>query len=219
MTTPELSFKTGLANLAREGRGDGHPSGASLIAYRKGELVTEEKQALQDHLSMCPDCVARLRDLKVFPEPRRPVMARFPPGRMAAVAALLLASFGSGLFLDPPVLDPPVLDLPTAVLQPLNSIRGENDNDSPSFPAHQAFSVILTVNTPREFPHYWLEISTHQGESLVEAQEIERNSWGTFSVLIPRGFLQPGRYRLKILGAESDQRLPVEEYSLRIQHP
>lgn len=43
-----------------------HASMKRLIAYREGTLPEAEREALQDHLSLCPRCTGLLRDLRDF---------------------------------------------------------------------------------------------------------------------------------------------------------
>lgn len=43
-----------------------HPGTRRLIAYREGTLPEAERDALQDHLSLCPTCTGLLRELRDF---------------------------------------------------------------------------------------------------------------------------------------------------------
>src|SRR5262245_40910075 len=43
-----------------------HPGMKRLIAYREGRLLAAEREALQDHLALCPRCTGLLREMRAF---------------------------------------------------------------------------------------------------------------------------------------------------------
>jgi hypothetical protein len=61
-------LKAALRELAaEESAGAGpHVGLKRLIAYRRGELPAAEREAVQEHLSLCPRCTALLRELRDF---------------------------------------------------------------------------------------------------------------------------------------------------------
>jgi len=61
-------FKTSFIALldATQKASDAHPSDGELIAYHEGELSTEERAPLRDHLVECRQCFELLRDLESF---------------------------------------------------------------------------------------------------------------------------------------------------------
>jgi hypothetical protein len=63
---PDL--RDALRELAEEAAGglDPHVGLKRLIAYRQGALTADERDAVQDHLSLCPVCTQRFRELRNF---------------------------------------------------------------------------------------------------------------------------------------------------------
>jgi anti-sigma factor RsiW len=61
-------LKAALREIAAEESGDVGPHCGSkrLIAYRQGTLPAAEREAVQEHLSLCPRCTGLLRELRNF---------------------------------------------------------------------------------------------------------------------------------------------------------
>ena len=49
-----------------QGSAEPHPGTKRLIAYRQGALTAAERDAVQEHLSLCPRCTGMLRELRTF---------------------------------------------------------------------------------------------------------------------------------------------------------
>lgn len=119
MDEKRIDLKAALRELAAEesGKAGPHVGTKRLIAYRQGTLPAEEREAIQEHLSLCSRCTGLLRELRDFeaavaeadpgPEPLRqeaweslaqrlppPPRARRIPPLFYAAAALLLAVLG-----------------------------------------------------------------------------------------------------------------------------
>ena len=104
MDDKRIDLKAALRELAAEesGKAGPHVGSKRLIAYRQGTLPAEEREAVQEHLSLCPRCAGLLLELRNFemaaaeeepgPEPLR--TRRIPLLLYAAAAALLLAVLG-----------------------------------------------------------------------------------------------------------------------------
>lgn len=55
---------------AEERRGlTDHPTPNELVDYHAGDLTLEERERIQDHLTLCPACVQAVLDLDTFPDP------------------------------------------------------------------------------------------------------------------------------------------------------
>jgi uncharacterized coiled-coil protein SlyX len=68
MNENRTDLKAALRELAAEESGDAGPHVGSkrLIAYREGALPPAEREAIQEHLSLCPRCTGLLLDLRDF---------------------------------------------------------------------------------------------------------------------------------------------------------
>lgn len=55
-----------MSDAASTGVAGPHPGPKRLIAYREGRLSAAEREALQEHLSLCPHCTGQLRELTAF---------------------------------------------------------------------------------------------------------------------------------------------------------
>lgn len=57
-----------LRALAAERQSIGHPGPELLVAYHEQGLEPEEREVLQDHLAVCPECAHAVLDMATFPE-------------------------------------------------------------------------------------------------------------------------------------------------------
>lgn len=56
---------------AEERRGlTDHPTPNELVDYHAGDLTPEERERIQDHLTLCPACTQAVLDLDTFPDPQ-----------------------------------------------------------------------------------------------------------------------------------------------------
>jgi hypothetical protein len=60
------AFTRALTSLAAERRGDGHPGLDLLLAYHEQRLAAAEREALQEHIAVCPTCVRAVVDMASF---------------------------------------------------------------------------------------------------------------------------------------------------------
>ena len=111
MDEKRTDLKAALRELTAEESADLGPHAGlkRLIAYRRGTLPTAEREALQEHLSLCRRCTERLLELRDFetasargdaagPETLRDEawesLARRLPSKVAAVRPIAAASRG-----------------------------------------------------------------------------------------------------------------------------
>lgn len=68
MEEKKIDLKAALRELAAEEPGEAGPhiGMKRLIAYRQGALPAAEREAVQEHLSLCPRCIGLLRELRDF---------------------------------------------------------------------------------------------------------------------------------------------------------
>ena len=68
MAEKDIDLKAALRELAAEEPGEAGPHIGlkRLIAYRQGALPAAEREAVQEHLSLCPRCTGLLRELRDF---------------------------------------------------------------------------------------------------------------------------------------------------------
>ena len=71
----EQGLNAGIRGLAAEARRAlaSHPSPDELLDYHAGDLSAAERERIQDHLALCPECARAVLDLAAFPgvEPAR----------------------------------------------------------------------------------------------------------------------------------------------------
>lgn len=81
MNEKRTDLKAALRELAAEDSGDvgPHVGLKRLTAYREGTLSTGEREALQEHLSLCSRCTGLLRELRDFEAATREAGAAGPP--------------------------------------------------------------------------------------------------------------------------------------------
>lgn len=81
MNEKRTDLKAALRELTAEESGDvgPHVGLKRLTAYRQGTLPTAEREALQEHLSLCPRCTGLLRELRDFEAAAREAAAGGPP--------------------------------------------------------------------------------------------------------------------------------------------
>ncbi len=96
-TTLKAALRELTADEAREA--GPHPGWKRLIAYREGILPAAERDALQEHLSLCPRCSGRLLELRTFARDATRSTSLLASRTFRGMAATLLfasvLSFGS----------------------------------------------------------------------------------------------------------------------------
>jgi anti-sigma factor RsiW len=76
-----------------------------LTAYRQGRLPAQDREALQEHLSLCPRCTGLLRELRDFEAAARDTGAAGPPSLREEAWASLVRHL-PGLSSKPPTIRP-----------------------------------------------------------------------------------------------------------------
>lgn len=157
---------------------------------------------------------------------RRPARFLASPGpAWALAAALLIAVVGLSLRtrqlqrsvedLSRPQVNAPVVDLFSA-----SPLRGEEGEAAvvELAPASRFFTLILSPKGSPDYAGYRLEILDSGGRTVWSADGLEKDRHGSFTLILARGFLDPGEYRLRLygLGGRGDRGKLIEELRMRI---
>ena len=135
----------------------------------------------------------------------------------AALIALLAVAFGLAVWVTQlrREIAQPRVNVHLADLVPPEAARegGEGATQTVSVPA-EASRLVLLLNlaAPRVFPEYEVEIVDAGGRTVWRRRGLRRSPDGTFAVEMPRRFLPPGDYRLRLGGLGPGGPEPVVEY-------
>lgn len=166
----------------------------------------------------------RLRSAAVPASPVRRLVAATSPALPYALAATLLLAFGLGWWtirlgeevrqLSAPRSDVWVADLvPTGSGSPLE--RGENEAVRPPSWANRIV-LILAFAGPASHPEYGIELASADGKPIWSRQGLRPGPEGTFTLEVPRQWLPPGSYRIRLVGQRDAMAQEVARYDLRI---
>jgi hypothetical protein len=222
-----------LGFLGEEGRDlrdpEEHPSPEVLTAYQANELSQEEDERIQSHLAQCRHCTEMLLELEAFLQPAdREAAAPAADFEMAAdwrklrsrmrgqkrqlayamAAVLLLAVVGLSIYAlsrEPERF---------ATLDPLNSTRG---------PA-EAIEVVelpvtLVLRSPAEssYPEYRAELRDDHGGLIRQLSHLRESRPSEVEIPLGSRDLDPGEYRVKLLGVTDRGADPVGEYVFKVK--
>jgi hypothetical protein len=223
-----------------KGQSWNHPSPEELSAYQANELTPEQDEAIQEHLADCSLCAEVLLDLERFldlPEEDRPRdgVADFEtaaewgvlrsklkeegllPGKEArrstrrgtyAVAAtILLAIVGLSLYT--------ISRSPERfqTLKPLDSSRGPSDGiQTVQLPV----TLLLKSPVKTPYPEYRAELWDRTGHRIREFPHLKESRSFDLEVPLGRDFLDPGEYRIELIGLEDGHLQSVGEYAFKV---
>jgi Putative zinc-finger len=180
----------------------------------RGDLVTEKELA------------AEWERFRAAVSPALPVRRAVAMSRIAWVlaASLLLAVIGVSwrlgeLAREVRRLSAPRSDVYVAELAPTGSgrprERGEGDVVRP--PAWVSRVVlILDFAGPASSPEYAVELATADGRPIWRRQGLRPGPDGTFTLEVPRDWLPPGTYRIRLLGLRGAEAREAARYELRV---
>jgi len=206
-----------------------HPSPEALTAYQANELSQEEDERIQSHLAQCRHCTEMLLELEEFLQPAaveaapaadfevaadwRRLRSRMHRSRRqlayAMAAVLLLAVVGLSIY----TLSPgPERRFQT--LEPLNSTRGPAEAiEAVELP------VTLVLRSPAEssYPEYRAELRDDHGVVIRQLSPLRESRPFEVEVPLGRRDLNPGEYRVKLLGVKGREVEPVGEYVFKVK--
>jgi hypothetical protein len=228
------------ALLAEERGRLGPPAAGEVLAFTRGELSPDAEAIMRDRLIAYPDLLRTLT--APFPEPAQPgdpdYLSDHELGRhwaalqkrrgrpeggnllpfwraFGAIAAMLAVVFGVLLWRARTELTTPRL-LSNELLLP-DARRGGGDASTELRPAGDFYLLVPFVG---EGPAEWyraeiVDVSTPP-RTLWSSGEVARRPDGSVLVLVPRGFLPPGRYRLLLYARGEGRDEPPGSYTLRV---
>ncbi len=200
----------------------GCPPADELVAAALGESGRRARRRLAAHVRACSDCAEELRAVAAAAPldaaPERILRRWLPLVASGALAALLLTW---NLFLWRGRLGPPepAVNVPIFDLDPGGMTRGAEATERNFEVASDVELVTLILNLGEEPAHagYALELAD-SGDVLVwQGTGLERSPYDTFTVVLPRAMLAPGRYRLRLFGLDGHRRVLLEEYAFRLE--
>lgn len=220
-----------------------HPSIETLIEYHQRRLGPEAADTLQEHLVHCSECASLILDLDRFSEPHPPPAEDAAAARLMArqilqrhradrwrTAAMLAASIlvvtlvplglrslgkegRSGEAVASAVA--PEVNLPIASLVPSSSLRGSAEvNHLRIERGHGLIGLVLTTSELANTSDFSLLLIDASGRQLLALRGLRPTPLGTFSLGLPAARLQPGRYRLRLVGDRRSAQTALETYDL-----
>lgn len=223
-----------------KGRSWNHPSPEELSAYQANELTPEQDDAIQEHLVDCSLCAEVLLDLERFldlPREDRPRdgVADFETaaewgvlrsklkderllpeketrrssrrGTYAVAATILLAIVGLSLYTM--TRSPERFQ----TLKPLDSSRGPSDGiQTVQLPV----TLLLKSPVKTPYPEYRAELWDRTGHRIREFPHLKESPSFDLEVPLGRGFLDPGEYRIELIGLEDGHSQSVGEYAFKV---
>lgn len=162
------------------------------------------------------------------PRTTQPLAAARPPRRRFRVAwaraaalffFLTTAWLLAHVLLDRNAVPDPVVNVAVAELSPLGEdVRRDGGGESVSLPRQaERLMLVLDLADPREHPAYRLTLAPAGGEPLWATDELSRFPDGTFRLLVPRGLLSRGRYRIEVAGLGTDGPVTLARYELSLE--
>ncbi|HVS00497.1 MAG TPA: zf-HC2 domain-containing protein [Thermoanaerobaculia bacterium] len=146
-----------------------------------------------------------------------------PRPAYALAAALLVAVVGLSLrvwHLERGMADlsHPQVNAPVVDLLPASPLRGEPGERAvvELAPASRFFALILSPKGSPDYAGYRVEILDAGGRTVWSEKGLEKNRHGSFTLILTRGFLRPGEYRLRLYGLEGGTGQLIEEFQVRI---
>ena len=111
----------------------------------------------------------------------------------------------------------PSVNTPILILEPLSdidSLRAEGEVKV----LDRGKGLVLQLETDRfeNFSAYEITIQDGQKQSIWRGGGLERRPDGSFSLVIPSGFLPPGKFHLTTYGIREDEPIELEKYLLEI---
>jgi RNA polymerase sigma-70 factor (ECF subfamily) len=227
--------------IALEVRREASPRPDELLAYHRGELDDSEREALHNHLAVCPRCARTVLDLALFPaieplvprpgdEPdleaelsavrdrllREGAVRRSALARLPLVAGLLLV-LAAGLW---------VHRESTLSIQPRKNPRSL---ELPDIATGEGQPLDFTGDSPRrtleilgvrgEHTDYEIEIVDSEGRVLYREDGFERDAALGITLDLHRDFLGEGTYVLRLYGVRRGAAEELRVYRLRVGTP
>jgi hypothetical protein len=105
-------------------------------------------------------------------------------------------------------------------LYPLSEARGEDGTPAVELPAEGGYTTLI-LNLPAGPRHtsYEVEITDADGHRLWSGGGLVTSRFGTLRLGLPAGFLPPGEHALQLYAVDSEEKLWIETYAIRVPDP
>ena len=202
-----------------------HPSPEALTAYQANELSPEENERIQEHLAICRHCTEMLLELEEFLRPseveEEPAGAletedwrrlRLRDSRRRLAYAIAVACFLAvvGLSLYNWSRGPERLH----TLEPLNSYRSQV---GPVEVIELPVTLLLKSPSKSPYPHYKVDLLDSHGRLIRQLSRLQETRFFDLEVPLSRGDLDPGEYRVRLLGVKGQEVDLVGEYAFEVR--
>ncbi len=205
-----------------------HPSPETLTAYQANELSKEEDERIQSHLAACRHCTAMLLELEEFLQPteavgtpaadfeaaadwrklRSRLRARKRRLTVAMAAALFLAVLGISFYA--------LSRWPERfkTLEALNSYRSQPESvESVELPV----TLLLKLPGNSPYPEYRADLQDSHSTLVKQFFHLQETPSFDLEVRLGRWALDPGEYRVKLLGVRGQEANQVGEYAFKVK--
>jgi hypothetical protein len=223
-----LDFVAGDLSVAERERIEDHLSLCRVCARTALDLASDadSQPAPRAELMTKQELAAEWEHFRAAASAAPPVRraVAMSPFAWALAASLLLAVIGLSwrmgeLAREVRRLSAPRSDVYVAELAPAGSgrprERGEGDVVRP--PAWVSRVVlILDFGAPASNLEYAIELATADGRPIWRRQGLRPGPDGTFTLEVPRDWLPPGTYRIRLLALRSAEARELEHYELRV---
>lgn len=207
---------------------EAHLDEAILKFFITDLLDEDEMDDVRDHLAICTNCKSKWRELMYLDslvreelereaeaeapsevpasEPAAPAPSTKSPliqklGPYALAAAIFFAMFFNPFEKTAPN-EPSVV--PFIDLQPIEVVRRSPERAPQTFKADSAHYLQLIYGETQPIQSYRLEITTADSDQVLwQLDNPQPDAAGTFSLLLPANYLQPGSYQVRLIGDDN----------------
>lgn len=236
ITKSELQAVHGQMLAERRRRLGPPPTNEELFAFMRGELSADDEARVRELLIAYPELARAMAE--PFPEEgdlseielavhwkslqtrihgdpaqRR---VRFWRRTSAALAAAMILAFGGIVWQRQASLAPRVTTAMHLLLP--DGQRGPEDAATLITAGGDPFLLVVSMINPRVFEQYRLELITAgtPPRTLWSSEPMRRPDNDTFRIVLPGGFLAPGRYQVVVWGVSGQRQERLSTYSLRV---
>lgn len=249
MTSSKPELVEALRDTFRENPSAGHPTPEALADYLEDRLLSEDDERVQAHLVGCEQCSALLLELDSLKSSMAEgEVAEFATaaawrsqrerlfgnqiarggsagGVWMLAASLAVVTVGLAFWIAVQratisELRAPQVELPIANLEPTGSVRDVGEASAVVLsPRTARWVLILNLIDDTARSSCRLEFLDPEGRVVASLNGLDQSSRGGFRLSLPRDFLPPGVYRIRLSGADGGETEVIEEYVLRIKAP
>jgi hypothetical protein len=236
ITKSELQAIHGQMLAERRRRLGPPPTNEELFAFMRGELSSEDEARVRELLIAYPELARAMAE--PFPEEgdlseielaahwkslqqrihgdpaeRR---VRFWRRTSAALAAAMILAFAGIVWQRQASLAPRVTSDMHLLLP--DGQRGSDDAATLISADGESFLLVVSMINPQVFEQYRLELVTAgpAPRTLWSSEPMRRPGNDTFRIVMPGGFLTPGRYQVVVWGVNGERQERLSTYSLRV---